>query len=161
MNDELKTEVAEVRERLLKQLDKSADKSSLLRSDELRALYQRIAQLPEDQRSSYGEAVNDLKSELVRLVSQQSEDNEALPPLDVSAPFALNTRPERRPGLLSAEQGSKHPLSIELDIILSIFEGMGFGVVESREIDDDWHMFGSLNFPEGHPARDDYDTFMT
>jgi phenylalanyl-tRNA synthetase alpha chain len=38
---------------------------------------------------------------------------------------------------------------------------MGFTAVESREIDDDFHMFGALNFPEGHPARDDYDTFMT
>jgi phenylalanyl-tRNA synthetase alpha chain len=38
---------------------------------------------------------------------------------------------------------------------------MGFVVEESRELDDDFHMFGSLNFPEGHPARDDWDTFMT
>jgi phenylalanyl-tRNA synthetase alpha chain len=38
---------------------------------------------------------------------------------------------------------------------------MGFTAVESREIDDDFHMFTSLNFPEDHPARDDYDTFMT
>jgi len=38
---------------------------------------------------------------------------------------------------------------------------MGFMVSESRELDDDYHMFASLNFPEGHPARDDYDTFMT
>jgi phenylalanyl-tRNA synthetase alpha chain len=38
---------------------------------------------------------------------------------------------------------------------------MGFVVEQSREIDDDFHMFESLNFPEGHPARDDYDTFMT
>ena len=38
---------------------------------------------------------------------------------------------------------------------------MGFTAVESRELDDEFHMFGSLNFPEGHPARDDYDTFMT
>jgi phenylalanyl-tRNA synthetase alpha chain len=38
---------------------------------------------------------------------------------------------------------------------------MGFAAVESREIDDDFHMFGSLNFPEGHPARDEYDTFLT
>jgi phenylalanyl-tRNA synthetase alpha chain len=49
----------------------------------------------------------------------------------------------------------------ELATILNIFYRMGFGAVESREIDDDFHMFGSLNFPEGHPARDDYDTFMT
>jgi phenylalanyl-tRNA synthetase alpha chain len=38
---------------------------------------------------------------------------------------------------------------------------MGFTAVESREIDDDYHMFGSLNFPPGHPARDEYDTFVT
>jgi phenylalanyl-tRNA synthetase alpha chain len=38
---------------------------------------------------------------------------------------------------------------------------MGFAAVESRQIDDDYHMFETLNFPEGHPARDDYDTFMT
>jgi len=38
---------------------------------------------------------------------------------------------------------------------------MGFEAVESRELDDDYHMFSSLNFPEDHPARDDYDTFMT
>lgn len=38
---------------------------------------------------------------------------------------------------------------------------MGFTISESRELDDDYHMFTSLNFPEGHPARDDYDTFMT
>ena len=38
---------------------------------------------------------------------------------------------------------------------------MGFVTEESREIDDQFHMFESLNFPKGHPARDDYDTFMT
>jgi phenylalanyl-tRNA synthetase alpha chain len=38
---------------------------------------------------------------------------------------------------------------------------MGFTAIESREIDDDYHMFSSLNFPDDHPARDDYDTFMT
>jgi phenylalanyl-tRNA synthetase alpha chain len=38
---------------------------------------------------------------------------------------------------------------------------MGFTAYESREIDDDFNMFGALNFPEGHPARDDYDTFTT
>lgn len=49
----------------------------------------------------------------------------------------------------------------ELENILGIFTRMGFTVVESREIDDDYHMFGSLNFPKDHPARDEYDTFVT
>ena len=38
---------------------------------------------------------------------------------------------------------------------------MGFTIEDSRQLDDDYHMFGSLNFPDGHPARDDYDTFQT
>jgi phenylalanyl-tRNA synthetase alpha chain len=38
---------------------------------------------------------------------------------------------------------------------------MGFSAVQSRELDDDYHMFTSLNFPPGHPARDDYDSFVT
>ena len=49
----------------------------------------------------------------------------------------------------------------ELEKILDIFARMGFNAIESRELDDDYHMFGSLNFPKGHPARDDYDTFVT
>jgi phenylalanyl-tRNA synthetase alpha chain len=48
-----------------------------------------------------------------------------------------------------------------LQQVLDIFYRMGFTAVQSREIDDDYHMFSSLNFPEGHPARDDYDTFTT
>jgi len=45
--------------------------------------------------------------------------------------------------------------------VTDIFTRMGFEAVESRQIDDDFHMFGSLNFPENHPARDGYDTFRT
>jgi phenylalanyl-tRNA synthetase alpha chain len=62
---------------------------------------------------------------------------------------------------LPAENASIHPLSSELDRVINIFSRMGFTTIESRQIDDDYHMFTSLNFPEGHPARDDYDTFTT
>ena len=72
--------------------------------------------------------------------------------MDVNAP---------RPELLPSEQGTIHPLMREIDRISDIFNRMGFVTEESREIDDQFHMFESLNFPKGHPARDDYDTFMT
>jgi phenylalanyl-tRNA synthetase alpha chain len=49
----------------------------------------------------------------------------------------------------------------ELEKVLDIFSRMGFLAIESRQLDDDYHMFGSLNFPEGHPVRDEYDTFLT
>ncbi|MEX1059367.1 MAG: phenylalanine--tRNA ligase subunit alpha, partial [Candidatus Saccharimonadales bacterium] len=85
----------------------------------------------------------------------------AVAPIDVTAPFDINVEPENRPKLLPTEYGGKHPLMTELEDTLDIFARMGFVAVESRELDDDYHMFGSLNFPPGHPARDDYDTFVT
>ena len=62
---------------------------------------------------------------------------------------------------MPVKNGSQHPINTELKIILDIFARMGFAAVESREIDDDYHMFTSLNFPPDHPARDEYDTFVT
>lgn len=56
--------------------------------------------------------------------------------------------------------GSRHPLSIVKDDIIRIFAGMGFTIAEGPEIEDDWHVFSSLNFPPDHPARDMQDTFF-
>jgi phenylalanyl-tRNA synthetase alpha chain len=56
--------------------------------------------------------------------------------------------------------GSRHPLSIVRSEILGIFSRMGFSVSEGPEIEDDWHNFTALNFPENHPARDMQDTFF-
>lgn len=57
-------------------------------------------------------------------------------------------------------QGTRHPISIVRNEILSIFSRMGFVVSEGPEIEDDWHVFSALNFPENHPARDMQDTFF-
>ncbi len=56
--------------------------------------------------------------------------------------------------------GSRHPLSIVRNEILDIFKRLGFAVSEGPEIEDDWHVFGALNFPPEHPARDMQDTFF-
>lgn len=132
--------------------------STVLRSPEFRSLFDQIKTLPADQKAAYGQAVNALRQELEQLLAAKNDEAEALPPIDVTAPFDINAP---LPSLLSAEQGSIHPLMSELETVLDIFYRMGFNAVESREIDDDYHMFSALNFPEGHPARDDYDTFMT
>jgi len=55
--------------------------------------------------------------------------------------------------------GSRHPISIVRNRIVSIFQRLGFGVAEGPEIEDDWHNFTALNLPENHPARDMQDTF--
>jgi phenylalanyl-tRNA synthetase alpha chain len=55
--------------------------------------------------------------------------------------------------------GSRHPISIIQNKIISIFHRLGFSVAEGPEIEDDWHNFSALNLPENHPARDMQDTF--
>jgi phenylalanyl-tRNA synthetase alpha chain len=137
------------------------NKADILKAVELRALYAEIPQLPPEERGPFGKELNVLKAELQTMVDAAADEAETLPPIDVTAPFDINTPTDQRPALLSAKTGSKHPLMTELEQVLDIFYRMGFHAVESREIDDDYHMFGALNFPEGHPARDDYDTFMT
>jgi phenylalanyl-tRNA synthetase alpha chain len=153
--------VAEVAELLKSRLNKLDTKADILKAVELKALYAEIPTLPAEERAGFGQEINKLKQELESLAGDQHETAHALKPIDVTAPFDANVPADKRPGLLPSKLGSRHPLMTELDSILDIFYRMGFTAVESRQIDDDYHMFESLNFPEGHPARDDYDTFMT
>lgn len=60
----------------------------------------------------------------------------------------------------SYEIGSRHPLNIVRNEIISIFSKLGFAVSEGPEMEDDWHVFSALNFPAEHPARDMQDTFF-
>ena len=137
-----------------------AGDSEVLRSTELKSLYDQLKTLPPDQKPDFGQAVNALKNELEALLETSQETREQLPPIpiDVTAPWDDNST---KPELLPAAGGSIHPLMGELTSVLDIYARMGFAATESRQIDDDWHMFTSLNFPKDHPARDDYDTFIT
>lgn len=152
--------IAEVAAVLKDRLSGLENKADILKATELKALYAQIPQLPADERAGFGKEINSLKAELEALVADHSDQAENLRPIDVTAPFDVNVG-SKKPQLLPSVHGSQHPLMTELDSILDIFYRMGFNVVESRQLDDDYHMFESLNFPEGHPARDDFDTFMT
>ena len=151
-------QITEVAKLLQERFGKLQNKADILKAVELKALFEQLKLLPQEQRASFGKDLNSLQSELQQMVSEHQEQAEALPPIDVTAPFDINAP---KPELLPSETGSQHPLMTEREIILDIFYRMGFTASESRELDDDWHMFTSLNFPEDHPARDDYDTFMT
>jgi phenylalanyl-tRNA synthetase alpha chain len=153
--------ITEISELLRTRFTELENKTDILKAVELKALYAEIPTLPAEERGNFGKELNSLRAELQELVDATNDQVKELPPIDVSAPFDVNVPPAMRPALLPSETGSKHPLMTELETVLDIFYRMGFGAVESREIDDDFHMFGALNFPEGHPARDDYDTFMT
>jgi phenylalanyl-tRNA synthetase alpha chain len=150
--------IAEVADALLSRFAELETKSDILKAVELRALYSEIPTLPNEQKASFGAELNQLKNELASLVASHQEAAEALSPIDVTAPFDINAA---RPQLLPTTQGTTHPLTREIRRVADIFARMGFEISESREIDDQYHMFETLNFPKGHPARDDYDTFMT
>lgn len=155
------TRIAEVADLLSERLPGLAVKSDIFKAVELKALYAEIPTLPAEERAGFGKELNSLKQQLQQLVDSYRAAASELPPIDVTAPFDVNVDAGKRPRPLPASQGSQHPLMRERQYMMDIFYGMGFTIEESRELDDEFHMFSSLNFPPDHPARDDYDTFMT
>ena len=149
-----------VRQELLERVIQLDTPREVLRAPELKALYGQIGQLSPEERGPFGKAVNEIKIALEAAISAREESlsSAAVEALDVTLPWDVNAK---APALLSTVQGSQHPLTTELDRVIDIFTRMGFAAVESRQIDDDYHMFSALNFPENHPARDGYDTFRT
>ena len=85
--------------------------------------------------------LNDLRSQL----ATQEEDHSDLDLTRTPYPIALGTR---------------HPLSIVKNEIIDIFSRLGFSIADGPEVEDDWHVFSSLNFAPDHPARDMQDTFF-
>lgn len=159
MNEQIQAARAE----LLQRFETLEVKRDVLKAPELRTLYAGMKQVASEERPVYGQAINELRQELETLVSKAEEEvaSAGITPIDVTAPYDVSVLATKRPHALPAATGSIHPLMRELQLVLDIFYRMGFTAVESRQLDDDYHMFGTLNFPEGHPARDDYDTFMT
>jgi len=153
--------ISEIAKLLKKRIVETGNNPDVLRSIELKALFDELKLLPANEKADFGKQLNSLRQDLSATIKTLKDAEEALPPIDVTAPFDINSKPKDMPSLLPSTDGSRHPLSTELETVLNIFYRMGFTSVESREIDNDFNMFEALNFPEGHPARDDYDTFLT
>jgi phenylalanyl-tRNA synthetase alpha chain len=118
----------------------------------VKSLMGEMKNVPTESRREFGQVLNDFKlfaeSKYETLKSttdngQQTTDNS----IDISLP--ADTLP----------LGSRHPISLVRNRIVSIFQRLGFAVAEGPEIEDDWHNFTALNLPENHPARDMQDTF--
>ncbi|MFT4532470.1 MAG: phenylalanyl-tRNA synthetase alpha chain [Candidatus Saccharimonadales bacterium] len=156
-------EIDDARSALKKKFAELEDKRSILKAAEITALFRGMREVAPDKKAEYGLKVNSLKQEIQGWIENAEESiaDASIEKLDVTAPWDVNTTADNRPGLMPVEQGGTHPLVSEMNRICDIYQRMGFVVEESREIDDDYHMFTSLNFPPDHPARDDYDTFMT
>ncbi|MFZ1301978.1 MAG: phenylalanine--tRNA ligase subunit alpha [Candidatus Microsaccharimonas sp.] len=153
-------DVQGVLQTLLQQVAASDSPRDVLKAPEFKEMYGAIASLPAEERGAFGRQVNEVKVAVEQAIESREAELESadVVPLDVTAPWPVNGS---KPQLLPTEQGTQHPLTKELDNVIDIFTRMGFEAVESRQIDDDHHMFGALNFPEDHPARDGYDTFRT
>lgn len=153
-------DIEELQADLLARVSAADVPRDVLKADEIKQLYKVIPTLDSSERGAFGRKVNDLKVELEAAIAlRESELEDAtVEPLDVTAPWDINAS---NPGLLPTVLGTQHPLTRELENVVNIFTRMGFAAVESRQIDDEHHMFGALNFPENHPARDGYDTFRT
>ena len=130
------------------------------RLKDLNVEYRKINQLPVSERGQFGRQLNQKKQDLLKKLAKLEADllDTNVEAIDVTAPMAINATP---PQLLTSDLGSRHPLMTELDRVVEIYQRMGFDVVEPRQLDDEYHMFDALNFPDEHPARDDYDTFRT
>lgn len=150
--------IAAARTALLTTYETLETKRDILKAPELKKLFALIPQADPADRAAIGQAINALQNELKEMVATEADVATQKEPIDVTAPMDINAD---MPALLPGSSGSIHPLTQEINRVADIFERMGFAVEESREIDDQFHMFESLNFPKGHPARDDYDTFMT
>jgi phenylalanyl-tRNA synthetase alpha chain len=125
-------------------------KSGLI-TEQLKAL----GKLPAEERKAHGERVNRAKESLVDAIAARRH---VLEQAALQQRLASERVDVTLPGR-NAARGSLHPLTRALDRIIAIFARLGYEVADGPEIEDDWHNFGALNFPQDHPARTMHDTF--
>jgi phenylalanyl-tRNA synthetase alpha chain len=115
-------------------------------------LFLEMKEASPEQKKDLGKILNELKNKAEEKYASFKESLEGSK-LEVATDMDL-TLPS------SSYLGSRHPISIVRNEIVEIFSRIGFTVSEGPEIEDDWHNFSALNFPEEHPARDMQDTFF-
>lgn len=124
----------------------------LSKKGEISQLFNDFRNVPNEMKREIGQRLNELKTlatEKINSLKAAFEDNaDANAELDLTrtaAPCAIGTR---------------HPLSLVKEEIIAIFSRLGYSIAEGPEVEDDWHVFSSLNFAADHPARDMQDTFF-
>ncbi|MEM9055346.1 MAG: phenylalanine--tRNA ligase subunit alpha, partial [Pseudomonadota bacterium] len=119
-------------------------------------LMKTLGKMSPEERQEMGPKLNALKNRVAEAVEGRKG---ALEAAALEAQLATETldmtlppRPEH--------VGALHPVMQVFEEVAAIFGDMGFSVAEGPDIEDDWHNFTALNFPEGHPARETHDTFF-
>lgn len=124
----------------------------LSKKGEISALMDEFRTIAADQKREIGMKLNVLKVKTQEKLNELKESLENNQSTDESIDLTRTAAP--------IPLGTRHPLSIVKKDICDIFRRIGFTIAEGPEIEDDWHVFSSLNFAEDHPARDMQDTFF-
>jgi phenylalanyl-tRNA synthetase alpha chain len=119
----------------------------------IKDLFEAFKTVSSEEKRVMGKVLNEFKQ---MAEAKYQTLKESLETLDTGADSGLDLT---LPGA-GFELGARHPLSLVRKEIIEIFKKLGFNVAEGPEIEDDWHNFSALNFPEEHPARDMQDTFF-
>ena len=116
------------------------------------ALMNDFRTVPAEQKRELGQALNELKTFATERINTLREEAESAGGNAGALDLSRTAAPLR--------EGTRHPLSLVREQIIDIFRRLGFTIAEGPEVEDDWHVFESLNFPPDHPARDMQDTFF-
>ena len=153
------TEAKKLFENALAELSSACDPDTLerwriaylSRSGKVARAFSQIKNLPPEQKRGYGELMNkgreNLEKELKLKKASLGTTDTAKESFDPTLPGKAH------------RAGHKHPLTQTLELIVGIFGRLGFGVVESREIETEFYNFDALNIPSDHPSHDSFDTF--
>jgi phenylalanyl-tRNA synthetase alpha chain len=123
----------------------------------VKALFGEMRNVAAEQKKDFGAVLNDFKivaEEKFATIKEKLSTEDQVDATIAKGAFIDYSLPGDPSPL-----GSRHPISLVRNEIVSIFRRLGFSVAEGPEIEDDWHNFTALNLPENHPARDMQDTF--
>ena len=116
------------------------------------SLMEQFRTIPTEQKREVGVRINELKQRATDKIKELKEQFESNDLEDLSIDLTRTAYP--------VSLGTRHPISIVKEEINDIFKRLGFSIAEGPEVEDDWHVFSSLNFADDHPARDMQDTFF-
>ena len=124
----------------------------LSKKGEITALFSDFRNVPNEEKREIGQLLNELKTTAQNRINELRAVFENQSSVDESLDLTRTAD--------SVQLGTRHPLSLVKNEIVDIFSHLGFTIAEGPEVEDDWHVFGALNFPPEHPARDMQDTFF-
>ena len=148
---QLKAEIASIEAKTPQEVEALRIKY-LSKKGAVSALMADFRNVPTDQKKTVGMEINALKNLATEKINALKAATESADVLDESLDLSRSASP--------VALGTRHPLMLVRDEIVSIFSRLGFTVAEGPEVEDDWHVFSSLNFAADHPARDMQDTFF-